>query len=72
MPGENRSFATSAANAAGGMNPSARSTPSGRFLPLSANKGITRHASIVAPQHTSTTKKPSQPIEPISPSFPPS
>ena len=49
-----------------GMNPSARSTPSGSCLPLSANSGTVRHTSMVTAQHANTTRKSPQPIGSIS------
>ena len=57
MPGESRSLATSAANAAGGMNPSARARPSGSWRPFSTNSGRQRHSSMVTRHVAKTTKK---------------
>lgn len=55
--GSNRSLATRAANAAGGMKFRARTMVSGSFLPFSRNTGRTRQASMVSAQETNTMKK---------------
>lgn len=58
--GKIRSFATSAANAAGGINPSAWLTFSGSCLPFSKNKGTTRHINIVIAQEIKMIRKSDQ------------
>ena len=55
--GREQVVGTSAANAAGGMNPSARARPSGSWRPFSTNSGRQRHSSMVTRHVAKTTKK---------------
>ena len=56
MPGENRSLATSAAKAAGGIKPSALVTRSGSSLPFSRKSGTTLQMRMVSEQQVRMTR----------------
>lgn len=57
MPGVNKSLATNAANAAGGMKLNASAMRGGSSFPFKTNKGSTRHASMVTTHSTNMMVK---------------